>query len=262
MIVTYLTLCCRSRSGRCAASSPRCPRSWRSPRWWTAAPGSGLRRWSFSAARPRPDVDLAVRLHPAWNEFPLVLILNKPERQTLPLWLTGFRSAFGDDWGATMPGRLVFASRSDPVRLPAAQGRRRDDRRRREGLTTVSILIPSGTVNDQLHRDALAVLQPGFVGTTPPDWIRRHLAAGSARSRCSGATSRTPPSSPSSPPPCARRTRTSWSPSTRRAATSPGLEAGRLRLVLAGQPRARRRRRPGADPGRRPRSAASSPQWV
>ncbi|WP_329497957.1 glycoside hydrolase family 3 protein [Kitasatospora herbaricolor] len=42
----------------------------------------------------------------------------------------------------------------------------------------MSILIPSGTVNDQLHRDALAVLQPGFVGTTPPDWIRRHLAAG------------------------------------------------------------------------------------
>jgi len=33
-------------------------------------------------------------------------------------------------------------------------------------------------LQDSLHRDALAVLQPGFVGTTPPDWLRRHLAAG------------------------------------------------------------------------------------
>ncbi|QMU80629.1 glycoside hydrolase family 3 protein [Streptacidiphilus sp. PB12-B1b] len=32
--------------------------------------------------------------------------------------------------------------------------------------------------SDTLHRDALAVLQPGFVGTTPPDWLRHHVAAG------------------------------------------------------------------------------------
>ncbi|MBF9067564.1 glycoside hydrolase family 3 protein [Streptacidiphilus sp. NEAU-YB345] len=32
--------------------------------------------------------------------------------------------------------------------------------------------------NDRLHRDALTVLQPGFVGTTPPDWLRRHLGEG------------------------------------------------------------------------------------
>lgn len=31
---------------------------------------------------------------------------------------------------------------------------------------------------DPLHRDALTVLQPGFVGITPPDWVRRQLAAG------------------------------------------------------------------------------------
>jgi beta-N-acetylhexosaminidase len=43
----------------------------------------------------------------------------------------------------------------------------------------MSILTPAVTDSDQLHRDALTVLQPGFVGTaTPPDWIRRHLAAG------------------------------------------------------------------------------------
>ncbi|WP_441250308.1 glycoside hydrolase family 3 protein [Kitasatospora sp. McL0602] len=42
----------------------------------------------------------------------------------------------------------------------------------------MSILVPAVTDSDQLHRDALTVLQPGFVGTTPPEWVRRHLAAG------------------------------------------------------------------------------------
>ncbi|WP_086710719.1 carbohydrate ABC transporter permease [Streptomyces antimycoticus] len=46
----------------------------------------------------------------AWNEFPLVLILNKdPEAQTLPLWLSSFQTAFGDDWGATMAAASLFA---------------------------------------------------------------------------------------------------------------------------------------------------------
>ncbi|MBZ4020191.1 carbohydrate ABC transporter permease [Streptomyces purpurogeneiscleroticus] len=46
----------------------------------------------------------------AWNEFPLVLILNKqPEAQTLPLWLSGFQTNFGDDWGATMAAASLFA---------------------------------------------------------------------------------------------------------------------------------------------------------
>ncbi|WP_327068898.1 glycoside hydrolase family 3 protein [Kitasatospora sp. NBC_01250] len=43
----------------------------------------------------------------------------------------------------------------------------------------MSILIPSIPDSDQLHRDAMTVLQPGFEGTiTPPEWVRRHLAAG------------------------------------------------------------------------------------
>ncbi|MFJ6212938.1 glycoside hydrolase family 3 protein [Streptomyces sp. NPDC092296] len=42
----------------------------------------------------------------------------------------------------------------------------------------MSILIPASPDAGSLHRDALTVLQPGFVGTTPPDWLRRHLAAG------------------------------------------------------------------------------------
>ncbi|MGW0414468.1 carbohydrate ABC transporter permease [Streptomyces collinus] len=46
----------------------------------------------------------------AWNEFPLVLILNKDnEKQTLPLWLSQFQTAFGDDWGATMAASSLFA---------------------------------------------------------------------------------------------------------------------------------------------------------
>lgn len=46
----------------------------------------------------------------AWNEFPLVLILNKEaEAQTLPLWLSKFQTAFGDDWGATMAAASLFA---------------------------------------------------------------------------------------------------------------------------------------------------------
>ncbi|MFC4493641.1 carbohydrate ABC transporter permease [Streptomyces ovatisporus] len=46
----------------------------------------------------------------AWNEFPMVLILNKDaEAQTLPLWLSRFQTAFGDDWGATMAAASLFA---------------------------------------------------------------------------------------------------------------------------------------------------------
>ncbi|GAA4674533.1 carbohydrate ABC transporter permease [Streptomyces chumphonensis] len=46
----------------------------------------------------------------AWNEFAMVLVLNKdPEAYTLPLWLTQFQSAFGNDWGATMAASSLFA---------------------------------------------------------------------------------------------------------------------------------------------------------
>ncbi|MGC5346198.1 carbohydrate ABC transporter permease [Streptomyces sp. DT24] len=46
----------------------------------------------------------------AWNEFPLVLVLNKdPAFQTLPLWLSQFQTQFGSDWGATMAASTLFA---------------------------------------------------------------------------------------------------------------------------------------------------------
>ncbi|MEU5901201.1 MULTISPECIES: carbohydrate ABC transporter permease [Streptomyces] len=46
----------------------------------------------------------------AWNEFPLALVLNKEaEAKTLPIWLSSFQTAFGDDWGATMAAASLFA---------------------------------------------------------------------------------------------------------------------------------------------------------
>ncbi|MFI6285388.1 carbohydrate ABC transporter permease [Streptomyces sp. NPDC051018] len=46
----------------------------------------------------------------AWNELPMVLVLNKEvEYQTLPLWLSGFQTTFGNDWGATMAASTLFA---------------------------------------------------------------------------------------------------------------------------------------------------------
>jgi N,N'-diacetylchitobiose transport system permease protein len=46
----------------------------------------------------------------AWNEFPLILVLNKEaEAQTLPLWLSSFQTQFGADWGATMAASSLFA---------------------------------------------------------------------------------------------------------------------------------------------------------
>ncbi|WJV46272.1 carbohydrate ABC transporter permease [Streptomyces flavofungini] len=46
----------------------------------------------------------------AWNEFPLVLVLNKEaESKTLPVWVSSFQTAFGDDWGATMAAASLFA---------------------------------------------------------------------------------------------------------------------------------------------------------
>ncbi len=46
----------------------------------------------------------------AWNEFAMVLVLNKDaQAYTLPLWLTQFQTAFGSDWGATMAASSLFA---------------------------------------------------------------------------------------------------------------------------------------------------------
>src|SRR5690606_26217107 len=44
------------------------------------------------------------------------------------------------------------------------------------------------TGTDTLTRDALAVLQPGFDGTTAPDWVRRRLGEGLASVALFGRT--------------------------------------------------------------------------
>jgi N,N'-diacetylchitobiose transport system permease protein len=47
----------------------------------------------------------------AWNEFVFALvIMNRPERQTLPVWLQAFNEgAKGTDWGGVMAGSTLMA---------------------------------------------------------------------------------------------------------------------------------------------------------
>ncbi len=47
----------------------------------------------------------------AWNEFIFALvIMNRPENQTLPVWLQAFNEgAKGTDWGGVMAGSTLMA---------------------------------------------------------------------------------------------------------------------------------------------------------
>ena len=117
----------------------------------------------------------------AWNEFPLVLILNKDiESQTLPLWLSSFQTAFGDDWGATMAASSLFAV---PILILFVFLQRKAvsglTSRRREGITP-----PDDDTHHAARTPSRAtrstVLQPGFTGTTAPDWLLRRLGEGLA----------------------------------------------------------------------------------
>jgi len=47
----------------------------------------------------------------AWNEFIFALvIMNKPDKQTLPVWLQAFNEgAKGTDWGGVMAGSTLMA---------------------------------------------------------------------------------------------------------------------------------------------------------
>ncbi len=44
----------------------------------------------------------------AWNEFLYAFVFMERENQTLPVWLSSFRTAFGTDWGAIMAGSTLF----------------------------------------------------------------------------------------------------------------------------------------------------------
>jgi N,N'-diacetylchitobiose transport system permease protein len=45
----------------------------------------------------------------AWNEFLYAFVfMRDPDKFTLPVWIASFRTAFGDDWGATMAASSLF----------------------------------------------------------------------------------------------------------------------------------------------------------
>lgn len=66
--------------------------------------------------------------------------------------------------------------------------------------------VRTGQPSSTLLTLADQVLQPGFHGTAAPDWIRRRLGDGCARSSSSAPTSETARRPPRSPMPCAPRT--------------------------------------------------------
>lgn len=46
----------------------------------------------------------------AWNEFLYALVfLRDQPKQTLPVWLSSFKTAFGTDWGGIMAASVVYA---------------------------------------------------------------------------------------------------------------------------------------------------------
>ncbi|SDN36654.1 carbohydrate ABC transporter permease [Allokutzneria albata] len=46
----------------------------------------------------------------AWNEFLYALVFMRDKtNQTLPVWLSSFKTAFGTDWGGAMAASVVFA---------------------------------------------------------------------------------------------------------------------------------------------------------
>jgi N,N'-diacetylchitobiose transport system permease protein len=46
----------------------------------------------------------------AWNEFLFALVFMRDQnKQTLPVWLSSFRTAFSVDWGGVMAASVVYA---------------------------------------------------------------------------------------------------------------------------------------------------------
>ena len=108
-------------------------------------------------------------------------------------------------------------------------------------------------------RDALTVLQPGFVGTTPPDWLLRRLGEGLGGVALFGRNIDSP-GQLAALTARLRAVRARRAGRHRRGGRRRHPAGGARRLLLPRQPRARRRRRPGADPrGGRANSAAGSP---
>lgn len=112
----------------------------------------------------------------AWNEYLFAyVLLQDNDKYTLSVWLLDFTTQRGTDYGALMAGFDPHRpARGDLLPVRSAQGCLRPDGRGGEGMTVISIDMPA----DVLTRDALTVLQPGFVGTTAPEWLLRLLGEG------------------------------------------------------------------------------------
>ena len=92
----------------------------------------------------------------AWNEFIIAyVLLTSPENQTLTVWLAGFTTLRGTDWGPLMaardadgdPGRRLLRARAPADRVRA-------DRRRRQELELRSETPPVSPHRRELALDA------------------------------------------------------------------------------------------------------------
>ena len=121
-------------------------------------------------------------------------------------------------------------------------------------------MVPPRPTQDGLTRDALTVLQPGFTGTTAPDWLLRRLGEGLASVGLFGRNI----ASPEQLAALTAQLRAERD-DVLVAIDEEGGDVTRLEVrtgsSLPRQPRAGRGRRRGADRGgRRSNSAAGSPR--
>jgi N,N'-diacetylchitobiose transport system permease protein len=72
---------------------------------------TAFRKITFPLVAPGLVATAVFALIQAWNEFVFALvIMNRPEKQTLPVWLQAFNEgARGTDWGGVMAGSTIMA---------------------------------------------------------------------------------------------------------------------------------------------------------
>jgi len=72
---------------------------------------TAFRKVTFPLIAPGIVATSVFALIQAWNEFIFALvIMNRPEQQTLPVWLQAFNEgARGTDWGGVMAGSTIMA---------------------------------------------------------------------------------------------------------------------------------------------------------
>jgi N,N'-diacetylchitobiose transport system permease protein len=72
---------------------------------------TAFRKITFPLVAPGLVATAVFAVIQAWNEFIFALvIMNRPEHQTLPVWLQGFNEgARGTDWGGVMAGSTIMA---------------------------------------------------------------------------------------------------------------------------------------------------------